>query len=300
MSQGIAASIHQRMLNYARSRGHLFNEVLQYYALERFLYRVGHSSYRDRFVLKGALMLAAWQSPTTRPTRDIDLLGQIDSAVDQVALAIGEICQESVHPDGLRFDAESIAGERIIEAANYAGVRVRFTGYLGTAKIPMQIDVGFGDPLVPGPVPVFLPTILDLPPPEVQGYSRESAIAEKYQTMVYLGEINSRMKDFYDIWLLATQFSFDGPILAQAIHETFCWRQTALLVAPVAFTDAFAKSSQKGQQWAAFTSRHHLNDVSVDLYETIQMISAFLLPVSETLSDDRPFDRHWSPGGPWR
>jgi len=154
--------------------------------------------------------------------------------------------------------------------------------------------------LVPGPVSVTLPTILDLPSPEVQGYSRESTIAEKYQTMVSLGEINRRMKDFYDIWLLATQFSFDGPILAQAVHETFSWRQTALQVVPVAFTDAFAQGPQKGQQWAAFVARHHLNDVSGDLYETIQMISAFLSPVTQALSDDKPFHRHWFPGGPWK
>ena len=200
MSRNLAASVHQRLLNHARAEGRPFNEVLQYFALERFLYRLGCSPQREQFVLKGALMFTAWQSPFTRPTRDIDLLGRLDNSIEQVVSAIQAICQEPVdEEDGLRFDIESITGERIIEAADYAGVRIRFIAYLGTARIHMQIDVGFGDPLVPGPSPVQLPTILDFPPPELQGYSRESAIAEKLQVMFYLGEVNSRMKDFYDI-----------------------------------------------------------------------------------------------------
>jgi len=196
MTRNVAASVRQRLLNHARAEGRPFNEVLQYFALERFLYRLGRSLYRRQFVLKGALMFTVWQSPFPRPTRDIDLLGLLDNTVEHVVSAIQAICQEPAPEDGLRFDAGSVAGERIIEAANYEGVRVRFAAYLGTARIPMQIDVGFGDPLVPGPSLVRLPTILDFPPPELQGYSRESAIAEKLQIMVYMGEINSRMKDF--------------------------------------------------------------------------------------------------------
>lgn len=299
MIQNVAASVRQRLLNHARAGGHPFNEVLQYFCLERFLYRMGRSPFRDRLVLKGALMLAAWQSPVTRSTRDIDLLGHMDNTIEQVASAIRAICQEPAPEDGLRYDADSIAGERIVEAAGYAGVRVRFTAYLGRARIPMQIDVGFGDPLVPGPSLVSLPVILDLPPPEVQGYSRESAIAEKFQVMVYLGEINSRMKDFHDIWLLATEFSFDGLLLAQAIRETFDWRQTMLSTDPVAFTDAFAQSPGKEVQWRAFVDRHRLHRAPDTLHEAVQVLAAFLLPIVRALSDGEPFDRHWSPGGLW-
>ena len=299
MTQNIAASVRQRLLNHARAEGRPFNEVLQYFALERFLYRLGRSPYRHQFVLKGALMFAAWQSPFPRPTRDIDLLGRLDNSVKHVVAAIQAICQEPAPEDGLRFDAESILGERIIEAANYEGVRVRLTAHLGTARIPMQIDTGFGDPLVPGPSLVRLPTILDFPPPELQGYSRESAIAEKLQVMVYLGEVNSRMKDFYDIWLLATHFDFDGPILAQAIRETFRWRQTDLPLTPVAFRDAFAQDDEKQAQWAAFISRHRLEDTPTTLQEAIQVIVAFLQPVIHALLEGQRFDRRWSPGGPW-
>lgn len=195
MTRNVTASIRQRLLNYAKAEGRPFNEVLQYFALERFLYRLGRSPHHHQFVLKGALMLTVWQSPFPRPTRDIDLLGHLDNTVEHVVSTIQAICQEPAPEDGLRFAAESVSGERIIETGHYEGVRVRFIAYLGTARVPMQIDIGFGDPLVPGSTLVRLPTILDLPPPELQGYSRESTIAEKLQAMIYLGEINSRMKD---------------------------------------------------------------------------------------------------------
>jgi len=299
MTQNVAASVRQRLLNHARAGGRPFNEVLQYFALERFLYRLGRSPYRHQFVLKGALMFTVWQSPLPRPTRDIDLLGRLDNSVEHVVSTIQVICQEPAPEDGLRFAAESVLGQRIIETANYEGVRVRFTAYLGTARIPMQIDIDFGDPLVPGPSLVRLPTILDFPPPEVQGYSRESAIAEKLQAMVYLGEVNSRMKDFYDVWLLATHFDFDGSILTQAIHETFRWRQTTLPRTPVAFTDAFAQDHEKQAHWEAFMGRHRLEDTPATLHEAIQVVAAFLQPVIQALSEGQRFDRRWPPGGPW-
>jgi len=301
VTRDVAASVHQRLLNHAREERRPFNEVLQYFALERFLYRLGRSPYHRQFVLKGALMFTVWRSPFSRPTRDIDLLGRLDNTVEHVVSAVQEICQEPAPEDGLRFVTESVVGERITETANYQGVRVRFTAYLGTARIPMRVDVGFGDPLVPGPSRVRLPTILDLPPPELQGYSRESAIAEKLQIMVYLGEVNSRMKDFYDVWLLATHFDFDGPTLAQAINETFRWRQTPLPPAPVAFSDGFAQDPEKQAQWVAFMRRHRFEERKTPetLHEAIQVIAPFLQPVVQALSEGRRFDRRWSPGGPW-
>ncbi len=188
MTPNTAASVHQRLLNRARAEGRPFNELLQRFALERFLYRLGQSAYHSRFVLKGAMMLSAWQVPSTRPTRDVDLLGRMDNTIEAVSAAIRAMCQVPVPDDGLRFDAESVVGERIVEEADYAGVRLRFAAYLGKARIPMQVDVGFGDPVVPAASAVRLAPILDFPPPEVQGYSRESVIAEKYQIMVHLGE----------------------------------------------------------------------------------------------------------------
>ena len=247
-------------------------------------------------------MFAAWQSPSPRPTRDIDLLGRIDNTVEQVVSAIQTICQEPGSEDALRFPAEAVTGERIIEAADYHGVRVRFVAYLGTARIPMQVDVGFGDPLVPGPSLVRLPTILDgFAAPELHGYSRESAVAEKCQIMVYFGEVNSRMKDFYDVWSLASHFDFDGAVLAQAIRETFHWRRTAFSPGPVAFGAGFAQDPEKQAQWAAFVRRHHLvkESVPANLHEAIQIVAAFLQPVLQALAEGQSFDQYWHQGGPW-
>lgn len=299
MTPNIAASVHQRLLNHARATGRPFNDILQRFALERFLYRMGRSPYASQFVLKGALMLTAWQVPDPRPTRDIDLLGRMEDSVGQVVSAVEAICREPVTDDGLRYETEGIVGERITETARYSGVRLRFAAYLGEARIPMRIDIGFGDPLVPGPSPVRLPTILDFPPPEVQGYSRESAIAEKYQIMVYLGQINSRMKDFYDIWSLATHFPFEGPTLAQAISETFESRGTPLSLHPVAFSDVFAQHGEKQVEWEAFRRRLGMEEIPAGLLEAVQMIAAFLYPVTEALLEEQAFQQRWEPGRRW-
>ena len=219
MTSNVAASVHQRLLNRAHATGRPFNELLQYFVLERFLYRLGHSPHARNFILKGALMFDVWQGPFARPTRDVDLLGHTENSVEHVVASIQAVCQEPVaEDDGLRFLTESISGERITEAAEYQGVRVHVEARLGPARIPVQIDVGFGDPLVPSSTLVRLSTLLDFPPPELQGYSRESAIAEKFQAMVYLGEINSRMKDFYDIWLLTKRM---GLLTARSWRKRF-------------------------------------------------------------------------------
>ena len=299
MTKNVAASVHQKLLNHARANNHPFNQVLQYFALERFLYRLGRSPFRRQFVLKGALMLAAWQSPFARPTRDIDLLGRTDNVVENIVSAIQTICREPAPEDGLVFDADSVTGETIIEAANYAGVRVRFATYLGTARVPMQIDIGFGDPVVPAPSPVKLPTILDLPTPELQGYTRESMVAEKVQVMVYLAEMNSRMKDFYDVWWLATRFDFDGPLLAQAIRETFHWRQTPFSFDPAAFSDRFTGDETKQSQWKAFIRRLRLEDTPGTLSEAVETIAMFIIPVFQALVEQEHFGQYWPLGGPW-
>jgi hypothetical protein len=302
VTQNVAASVHQRLLNLARAKQRPFNELLQYYALERFLYRLGRSPYREQLVLKGALMFTVWEAPFPRPTRDIDLLGRLDNALEHIVTVVREICHQPVTADGLRFAAETVSAERIIQAADYEGVRVRFTAYLGSARIPMQIDVGFGDPVVPGIVPIRIPPLLEFPAPEIQGYSRESAIAEKLQSMVRLGELNSRMKDFFDIWLLANRYPFEGGALGQAIRETFQQRRTQLITHPVAFGETFAQNPDKQAQWAAFLRRYHLSQeaaVPRTLSTVTALIAAFLQPVLEALVGGEAFNQHWQPGGPW-
>lgn len=174
----LAASIRQRLLNKGRGTRRPFNEILQYFAMERFLYRLAMSPHVDKFILKGALMLTAWQAPMSRPTMDIDLQGFAPNSINTLVEVIKAVCMQVVEPDGLTFEPESVEGERIVEDADYEGVRVRFRGNLGTARITMQIDIGFGDVVVPQPLMVEYPTILPLPAPRLRGYSQESAIAE--------------------------------------------------------------------------------------------------------------------------
>ena len=202
-SKNNPASIHQRLLNKARDEQRTFNELLQYYAMERFLYRLSQSNHSDKFILKGALMLRVWGSPELRPTKDIDMLGRTSNEENSIIRQIQEILSVEVSPDGLTFNSASIKAERIAEDADYEGQRICFQGSLGSAKVKMQIDIGFSDVIFPAPVESDFPTLLDFPPPRLLCYSRESAIAEKFEAMLKLGELNSRMKDFYDIWLLS-------------------------------------------------------------------------------------------------
>lgn len=219
--------------------------------MERFLYRLTQSSHADRFILKGALMLQAWRSPETRPTMDIDMLGKTSNDVESICRQIADVLAVEVE-DGLLFDPSTIRGEVIKENADYEGVRVRFVGTLDGARMPMQIDVGFGDVVHPEARITELPALLDLPAPRLLCYSRESAIAEKLEAMIKLGELNSRMKDFHDIWLLSRQFQFEGAELAEAIRLTLENRGTELPEVITAFGEEFC--TEKAGQWRAFAS----------------------------------------------
>ena len=298
--KNIAASVRQRLLDKAKGTGRPFNEVLQYFAMERFLYRLSKSPYADSFVLKGALMLTVWEAPLTRPTLDIDLLGQIDNRIETIGRVTREICRQEVEPDGVDFDIATIRAERIAEDADYEGIRVRFRGSLGTARIVMQLDIGFGDVVIPSPEPTSYPALLDLPAPHLRGYSRESTIAEKFEAMVKLGILNSRMKDFFDIWLMSRQFDFDGVRLAKAILKTFSTRGTKIPTKPIALTDAFAKDTTKAAQWRGFVRRNRLSEAPKDLTEVIASVGAFLKPISERLATDQVFKSLWKAPGPWR
>lgn len=244
-TKNIAASVHQRLLNKAKDSGRPFNEVLPYFATERFIYRLSKNPSAERFILKGALTFTAWEAPVSRPTKDIDLLGKIDNSIDVITAAMKEACMQKVEPDGMAFDAESVTATTITEDADYEGVRVRIQGNLGNARVSLQIDIGFGDVVVPGISKIVYPTILDFPSPELNGYSMESTIAEKFQAMVKLGILNSRMKDFYDLWLLSRQFDFDGRVLATAIRKTFENRKTDIPIQPTVLQDSFAKDPGK-------------------------------------------------------
>ncbi len=297
--RNVPASIRQRLLNQARSSGRPFNELLQYFAMERYLYRLSRSSHAGKFVLKGALVFSSWRVSPIRPTKDIDFLGRLPNEIDEVAAIVKEICQQAVEPDGLIFDPSSVAGERIAEQAEYEGVRARFYGQLGTARVPMQIDVGFGDSVVPGPVMTDYPTILDLPAPRILGYTKETVIAEKFHTMVRRGILNSRIRDFFDVWALAQQFDFDGKVLARAIRATFAKRNTEIPVRPVALSQEFAEDSSKILQWRGFLRKSKMEGPANEFPEVINSINIFLGPLSETLASGLDYSGRWKAPGPW-
>lgn len=300
MTKNIAASVRQRLINLAKDSQKPYNELLQHYALERWLYRMSVSPHANRFVLKGALMLLAWKVPLARPTRDIDLLARASNDAATIRSMVAEICATLVEADGLLFETTSIATEAITEDAQYEGVRVTFQGKLGTAKIPMQIDMGFSDVITPGPVQVDYPTVLEMPSPRLQAYNRETAIAEKFEAMVKLGDLNSRMKDFFDIWTLATGQTFEGKAVAAAIAKTFERRGTAVGINAVCFQQTFGQSDAKQTQWRAFVRRSGLNAAPAEFAEVWSVVVAFLRPVAECIVAGSAFDRAWLPGGPWK
>lgn len=297
----LPASIRQRLQHVAKESGRPFQEVLQYYAMERFLYRLSVSEHADKFVLKGALMLAAWGGAATRPTRDIDLLGFLSNQVDEIAAVMREVCEHEVEPDAVAFDAATVAGVVIKEDADYEGVRITFRGTLGNIRLPMQIDVGFGDIVFPEATLTKYPTILDHEPPRLRGYSRETTVAEKFEAMVKLGLLNSRMKDFYDTWALSQQFDFDGATLATAIESTFANRGTTLPPQPTAFSAAFASDPIKEVQWRAFRRKARLEHAPEDFAAVTERVAAFLLPLVAALTQRQSFTGFWqAPGPEWR
>lgn len=296
-ARNIPASVRQRLLNRAKTDRRPFNELLQYYAMERFLYRFSLSAHADRFILKGALMLRIWRSPGFRPTMDIDMLGITSNKGTEIIRQIQEIMVVDVEPDGLDFDPNSIQSERITEDANYKGIRLRFLGKLEKARIHMQLDIGFGDAVYPKLEKLEFPTILDFPAPYLLCYSRESSIAEKFEAMVKLGILNSRMKDFYDIWLLSRLYDFDGNTLTEAIRITFERRGTKLSPKIEAFTESFMDTKQT--QWNVFWKRLQQQHVPASFKEIVIMVDNFISPIISDLSSKSSNSKKWSAPGLW-
>ena len=296
----VGASVRQRLLNQSRAHGRPFQELLQYFAMERFLYRLSKSPSSDRFVLKGALLLTAWRAPLSRPTVDIDLAGRTSNELDHIAELVGAVCDVMAEPDGVEFNRASIEVSRIKEDADYEGVRVRFHATLAKARIPMQIDIGFGDVIVPGPTEVEYPTLLDFPAPVLRAYPKETVIAEKLEALTKLGLLNSRIKDFYDLALLSRMYSFEGENLIEAIIATFRHRGTRIEAEPAGLTGAFYADPARAVQWRAFVRRSRFPEQSGDLNGIVAEIRTFVLPLLAAAASDEPFKDRWKAGGTWR
>lgn len=298
--RNLPQSIHHRLLNKAREQKEDFNLVLIRYALERFLYRLGRSRHKDHFILKGAMLFAAWTNQPHRPTRDLDLLGLGDSSDAVLGQVFSEIMRTPVEPDGLEFDDQSISISEIREAQDYPGKRVKFRVRLGNARQDLQVDVGFGDAVTPEPAEIDYPALLNSSAPRIRAYPCETVIAEKLQALVAFGMTIRRMKDFYDMWILSKQFPFDGASLSAAIAATFERRGTAISEGvPTALTDEFAGDRIKQTQWTAFLKRNALADKALELSKVVQDLRVFLLEPSHTAAQKRTLSKSWKPGGPW-
>jgi predicted nucleotidyltransferase component of viral defense system len=295
-----AASVHQKLLNRAREKNRPFNELLQYYAMERFLYRISKSEYVDQLVLKGALLLRITGISEIRSTRDIDFLGMDDAGIEKMKRVIADCCNVQVDEDGIEFESNDIEADEIRENQVYQGYRFWVRGRLGNAKIFIQIDMGFGDVITPDPVWVQFPTLLDEETLRIQAYTLETAVAEKYQAMIELDLMNSRMKDFYDIWFLSKNIEFDGAVIQKAIEQTFERRRTDIPAKkPVVFKELFYADENKGIQWRAFRKKIEQTELSSDFQTVVEVVENFLWPPTESIIREEKFTYKWKPGKGW-
>ncbi len=299
--KNIEASIRARLQNKAKETNRSFQEILQYYGMERFLYRFSRSKYADKFILKGALMFTAWQVSERRTTLDIDFLAHFDNQIPGVEKAIMDICEVPVVPDGLTFAPETVKGKKIKEDVDYEGVRVKFRGLLERSCIPTQIDIGFGDVIYPKADAIDYPVILDLPKPHLKGYPAESVVSEKFEAMVKLGLLNSRMKDFYDIWLMMRQFDFNEMKLTEALKRTFEHRKTLPPEdKPLFAEEIYDGKSDRQMLWKAFLKKGDIKHVPERLSAVAKEIEEFLIKPLDAVKKARGFNEAWKAPGPWK
>lgn len=296
-----AASVRQRLQNLSQQTGEPFHLLLVRYALERLLFRLSQSPHRDQFTLKGSALFALWTGRMHRPTRDVDLLGsgKPDTlALQEIFHALARVADPD---DGLTFQPETVVVTAIREQQEYGGQRVTLLAKLGNARIPLQIDVGYGDVVTPAAQFIELPTLLSMPAASLRAYPKETVVAEKFHAMVVLGMANSRMKDFFDLWILSRTFPFAGTILRRAIQATFRRRKTELPTdVPLALTDAFADDAGKQTQWKAFVARADLSTQVVPLRDVLAELRAFLLSPLQAAAKPGDFRSSWPPSGPWQ
>ena len=296
-----AHSVKQRLLNLSQKSGEDFQQLLTRYAIERLLFRLSGSAHADAFVLKGAMLFALWTGEMHRPTRDVDLLGYGENSDARLAAVFRDLCVGESGDDGLAFDAGSVAVEQIRAEDEYGGRRVTFAVRLGQARVSLQVDVGFGDAVTPAAEVVAYPSLLGMETPRLRAYPKETVVAEKTEAMVKLGLANTRMKDFYDLFVLSRTFPFEGVRVKNAVEATFKRRGTAISTEPpVALTEAFSMDNAKGQQWKAFVRRSGLGDRVGDLTAVVAELRAFVWPVLRAAREGEKFAVAWEPGVAWR
>jgi predicted nucleotidyltransferase component of viral defense system len=299
--RNLAASVRERLRKFAASGSDGYQLVLQRFAIERLLFRLSESPRRDEFVLKGAVLLALWGEKASRVTRDLDLLGAGPATPDVVAKRFREILTTRVPPDGLEFPVEILKAAEILAGQEYVGVRLRLEAHLGKARIPLQVDVGFGDSVYPRPRLADYPGLLDAPTPRILVYPREAVIAEKLHAMVRHGEDNTRAKDFYDVFVLSSIFAFDGSTQARAIENTFERRSTEIPKdPPIALLPVWYENPERALRWKKYLERDKLTGAPPDLRMVGARTIDFLWPPLGALAAGVSFTADWKPRGPWK
>jgi hypothetical protein len=301
-TRNLPASVAARLLNRAKQTGDVYQTLITSFCFERFLYRLGVSDVRERFVLKGAMLLRLWSEQPYRATRDLDMLRKGDGSFAAIRNDVRAICTAKVEPDAIVFDTASIQIEAIRAEDEYSGTRVTLWARCGPARLKLQIDLGLGDSVWPAPRTCVYPALLDFPSPQVLAYPREAVVAEKLEALVVLGDRNSRIKDFFDLHHLASHFDFDRVTLTEAIRRTFERRQTPIPQSePIGLTPAYWENTSRPAQIRAFVRRAGLTTASEpDSGEILLTLGAFLLPILDDLRRDTKSQGTWLPGGPWR
>jgi predicted nucleotidyltransferase component of viral defense system len=296
--KNVVASILGRLRNTAKKSGATFQQILQQYAIERFLYRISKSKHAQTVILKGALLLKTIGIPSARPTLDIDMLrkGKADQA-SLIAL-VKDCATLEVEADGLTFLADTIAAEEITKDAEYKGTRILTEARMDNVRLQIQIDFGVGDVMVPGPRIIEYPAFLDSDTIQLLAYPVESAIAEKLQAMVALGNANSRMKDFYDVWICSNHLDFNTDTLLKAIGATFKNRETPVPAEEFdAFTEKFAEEHRV--QWNAFVKKIGENELTGALGKIVEDLRSFAMPLLRSLARGEKFTQKWDAKKGW-
>ncbi|KAF0096532.1 MAG: hypothetical protein FD144_5849 [Rhodospirillaceae bacterium] len=299
--RNVAASVRARLTQRARDRQENVQLALIRYAIERLLYRLGLSSHREEFVLKGAMLFSLWAPTPYRSTGDLDLLGFGDPTPERIVSVFRDICLLAAADDGVAFKPETIQAHVARLEEEYSGIRLTLDADIAGARLPLQIDIGFGDIVTPGVQDIDYPSLLDMPLPHLRAYPPETVVAEKLQALVALGLLNSRMKDFFDLWAISETFAFAGSTLAHAIQATFERRATAIpLQAPIALTEIFSSDPTKQAQWRGFLRRTAIALAPAPLPDLLHRISDFVMPPLGALHEHATFTKNWTPGGPWQ
>ncbi|HSQ43001.1 MAG TPA: nucleotidyl transferase AbiEii/AbiGii toxin family protein [Fibrobacteraceae bacterium] len=298
MSGDASHDVRVRLARKAREMGADFALVLVRYGVERLLYRLSRSSHADQFILKGSSLFLVWKGQSFRVTRDVDFLGYGEPDAERIRIVFEDVASQHGGDDGLVFLRETVVAEPIRESQEYDGIRVTMVATLGKARIPVQIDIGFGDSVVPGAESVDFPSVIDQPMARLRAYSRYSFVSEKVEAMVKLGIANSRMKDFYDLCLVSRMFEFEWALLHGAVEGTFARRRTPLPVKPpIALTVTFWSDPSKESQWRGFLKKSSPVEQMGALRDVGGEVARFVLPLFGLDAGHEPV--RWIPSRGW-